>query len=172
MSSLSKPTIIPDEDLTAANTRGDSALSHLGRKLLLSQLSHIQDGELRIQCGEQHWRYGQRTERCPLIATIYVDHPQFFADAAFGGTTGAGEAYINGHWRCDDLTALVRIMVVNRHVMEQLEGGLAAFSNWARRTLHCSSRACLRCCACSRAEAAQPPPPLPRCCSCFPRRCS
>jgi cyclopropane-fatty-acyl-phospholipid synthase len=140
MSSLSKPTIIPDDDFATASSRGDGALTHLGRKLLLAQLSRIQDGELRIQCGEQHWRYGQRTERCPLIATIYVDHPQFFADAAFGGTTGAGEGYINGHWRCDDLTSLVRIMVVNRHVMDELEGGFAAFSNWARRTLHWFNR--------------------------------
>jgi cyclopropane-fatty-acyl-phospholipid synthase len=38
------------------------------------------------------------------------------------------------------LTALVRIMVINRHVMDQLEGGLAAISNWARRTLHWFNR--------------------------------
>ena len=29
--------------------------------------------------------------------------------ACGGGTVGAGEAYINDLWRCDDLTALVRI---------------------------------------------------------------
>ena len=140
MSSLSKPSIIPDEDFAPAEGRHDSALTSLGRKLLLSQLALIQDGELRVQDGEQHWRFGQRTERCPLTTTIHVEHPQFFADAAFGGTVGAGEAYINGHWRCDDLTALVRIMVVNRHVMDQLEGGLAAISGWARRALHWFNR--------------------------------
>ena len=49
-------------------------------------------------------------------ATIDVLRPQFWADAAFGGTVGAGESYIHGDWACNDLTALVRIMVVNRAV--------------------------------------------------------
>ena len=51
-----------------------------------------------------------------LQARIEVLHPQFWADAAFGGTTSAGEAYIHGLWKCDDLTALVRILVANRDV--------------------------------------------------------
>ena len=44
------------------------------------------------------------------------------------GSVGAGEAYINGHWSCDDLTALVRILVVNRSTLSGLEGGAARLS--------------------------------------------
>jgi cyclopropane-fatty-acyl-phospholipid synthase len=43
-----------------------------------------------------------------------VRNPAFYSDVVFAGTVGAGEAYINGYWHCDDLTALVRLMVVNR----------------------------------------------------------
>ena len=43
---------------------------------------------------------------CPTLScTLYIDHAQTYADVAFGGTVGAGEAYIRGQWRCDDLTA-------------------------------------------------------------------
>jgi len=45
-----------------------------------------------------------------LSVDLRVRHPQFYADAAFGGTLGAGEAYIKGYWDTNDLTALVRIM--------------------------------------------------------------
>jgi cyclopropane-fatty-acyl-phospholipid synthase len=52
-----------------------------------------------------------------------VLHPQFWADAVFGGTVSAGEAYIHGLWKCDDLTALVRIMVANRTCSRTVDGG-------------------------------------------------
>jgi cyclopropane-fatty-acyl-phospholipid synthase len=140
MNSTSKPTIIPD--FQSASTAADaSLLMKLGRTLLLKQLAGLQDGELRIVDteGEQH-RFGRRTARCALSATIHVEHPQFFADCAFGGSTGAGESYIKGHWRCDDLTALVRIMVVNREVLENMETGLARVTGVARRFLHWVNR--------------------------------
>ena len=143
MTSTSKPTIVPDfQAATNTSSASDTTLlSRLGRRLLLRQLAEIQDGELRIveRDGSQH-RFGRRTARCALSATIHVDHPQFFADSAFGGSTGAGESYIKGHWRCDDLTALVRLMVVNRAVLEGMETGLARFACLARRTLHWVNR--------------------------------
>jgi cyclopropane-fatty-acyl-phospholipid synthase len=143
MSSTSKPTIIPDfEAATETAVAADSSLlTSLGRNLLLKRLGELRDGELRLVDteGRQH-RFGHRTARCALSATIHVEHPQFFADAAFGGSTGAGESYIKGHWRCDDLTALVRIMVVNREVLEGMETGFARVTGAARRLLHWVNR--------------------------------
>ena len=66
--------------------------------------------------------------------------PQFWADAAFGGTVGAGEAFIHGTWRCDNLTALIRIMVLNRDVMNGMERGLAWVTAPTRRILHWLNR--------------------------------
>ena len=77
---------------------------------------------------------------CDLRATIEVLHPQTYADAAFGGTVGGGEAYIRGLWRTDDLTALIRLIVVNRDVMEAMEGGAAIATAPLRRLLHWLNR--------------------------------
>jgi cyclopropane-fatty-acyl-phospholipid synthase len=142
MNSTSKPTIIPDFQTATAVDRGanSSPLVKLGRRLLLQQLENIQDGELRIVDGDNQYRFGKRTARCALAATIHVEHPQFYADSAFGGSTGAGESYIKGHWRCDDLTGLVRIMVVNRAVLENMDTGLARIAGFARRVLHWVNR--------------------------------
>ena len=85
-------------------------------------------------------RFGKYTAECTLSATVEVVHPQFWADAAFGGTTGAGESYIHGHWRSDDLVALVRIMVLNRDIMENMEGGLAFLTAPLRRIFHWMNR--------------------------------
>jgi cyclopropane-fatty-acyl-phospholipid synthase len=104
-------------------------------------LQNLRDGEVRLQEGATTHRFGARTARCGLSVTLTVRNPEFYSLAAFGGTVGAGEAYIHGHWRCDDLTALVRIMVLNRHVMEEMESGLVARGNaLLRRLLHWANR--------------------------------
>ena len=115
-----KPSILPaDLDLPEAAEPG--LLASLSRRLLHAQLSRLRDGEIRIVDGNGEHRYGARNERCPLAATIEVLHPRFYADAVFGGTVGAGAAYIHGLWRCTDLTALTRIMYANRAVMDQMD---------------------------------------------------
>jgi cyclopropane-fatty-acyl-phospholipid synthase len=140
MSTTSKPSIIPGREAETTLPAQTGFLARLGRKHMLAQLQKLTDGELRIHDGGESFRFGQRTARCALSATITVDNPQFWADAAFGGTVGAGEAYIHGLWRCDDLTALVRIMVVNRDMMEGMESGWAAASVVIRRALHWLNR--------------------------------
>jgi cyclopropane-fatty-acyl-phospholipid synthase len=133
-----RPSLLPSaiETLTAQ----DSWLQRLGRKALLSQLASLRFGTLTIiEDGARH-SFGLLSAECALSATIHVQHPQFWADAAFGGTVGAGEAYIHDHWRCDDLVSLVRIMVINREVMSGMEGGLAFVTAPLRRILHLMNR--------------------------------
>jgi NAD dependent epimerase/dehydratase family enzyme len=51
---------------------------------------------------------------CPITREDYViTDPRFYRALAWGGTLGAGEAYINGWWSTDDLTALIRILIQN-----------------------------------------------------------
>ena len=115
-----KPSILPaDLDLPEAAEAG--LLATLSHRLLHAQLGRLRDGEIRIVDGDAEHRYGARNERCPLTATIEVLHPRFYADTVFGGTVGAGAAYIHGLWRCTDLTALTRIMYANRAVMDQMD---------------------------------------------------
>ena len=47
-------------------------------------------------------------------AAVTVRDPAFYAEIAFGGSVGAGESYMLGHWSADDLTALLRLMLRNR----------------------------------------------------------
>ncbi len=97
-------------------------LVKLGRSLLLRALARIEHGELRLVQQGSEQVFGQRTERCPFSVTLQVHDPRFFSATAFGGGSGAGESYIRGDWSCDNLTQLVRLMVVNREVLTSLEG--------------------------------------------------
>jgi cyclopropane-fatty-acyl-phospholipid synthase len=117
-------------------------LQRLGKKLFLQSLTRFEHGELTVvvpATGERHV-FGRRTTECDVHATLEILHPQTFADAAFGGTVGGGEAYIRGLWRTDDLTALVRMFVANRAAMEAFEGAAAYVADPLRRVLHWFNR--------------------------------
>lgn len=110
--------------------------ARLGRAGLLRALSRLQHGEIRLVDADMERRFGRLSERCALSVTLRVLDARFYAKAAFGGSVGAGEAYIQGYWSCDDLTALVRIMVVNREALKDLERGAARLSRPLRRAAH------------------------------------
>jgi cyclopropane-fatty-acyl-phospholipid synthase len=130
-----KPSILPASlELPEAGEAGP--LAALGRRLLRSQLRRLRDGEIRIVDGDGELRFGARTERCPLSVTVEVLHPRFYADAVFGGTVGAGAAYIHGLWRCADLTALTRVMYVNRALMDQMDRRWTFISRPLLRVFH------------------------------------
>ena len=117
-----------------------SRLQRLARRILLQRIARIAHGTLEVHDPEGTSRFGSAEPAAGLHARIEVLHPQFWADAVFGGTTGAGEAYIHGLWKCDDLTALVRIMVANRRVLVDLDGGTALLARAGRRLAHWLNR--------------------------------
>lgn len=124
----------PDERLRATR------MQRLARRLLLARLERLEEGALEVHDAGGTLRFGEAARAGGLRARIEVLHPQFWADAVFGGTTSAGEAYIHGLWKCDDLTALIRIMVANREVLESMDRGPMRFAKPARRVAHWLNR--------------------------------
>jgi cyclopropane-fatty-acyl-phospholipid synthase len=122
-----KQNIIPG-DATRQTEEGSSALTRLARILLLAQFRKIRHGRLHFVDSGQDLSFGSVTDEAPFDVTIRVRNPRFYSDAVFAGTVGAGEAYINDCWHCDDLTGLVRLMVANRHLMNDVDSG------WSRLT--------------------------------------
>ena len=132
-------TAIP-RNTTVRNAHELTRLQRLGRNALVKQLERLQHGEIVIVEGGSTLRFGCLDEQCTLSAQIDILSPQFWADAAFGGSVGAAESFVQAHWRCEQLTSLVRIMVLNRDVMEDMEGGLAFLSAPLRKVLHWFNR--------------------------------
>ena len=110
------------------------------RPLLFSRLQKISIGQVKIvdQLGEQ--LFGNPDQSGELSVEIKVDDQRFYSDIAFGGTVAAGEAYMQGYWNCNNLTGLVRIMLRNRQVMDQVEGGFSLFKAPILRFIHWLNR--------------------------------
>jgi len=118
----------------AANPERAAMSDRLARRLILQSLARVSHGRLVIVEGHRKMVFGER--RGELTATLRVHSLSFYRRIALGGTIGAGEAYRDGLWSCDDLPALIRIMVRNRQVQDRLEGGVARLAGVVQRLLH------------------------------------
>ena len=63
-----------------------------------------------------------------------------YGDILVNGSIGAAESFMTGDWDTPDLTALVRVMVRNTDVLDQIEGGLARLSRPALKLAHWFNR--------------------------------
>ena len=95
------------------------------KKTLLSLLRNIRFGEIVLRDGAEEHAFGCRTQECDLHASLTVLHPRFYTQVLFGGSIGAGEAYMAGHWSSSDLPVLLRIVLLNQCVFQGLDRGLA-----------------------------------------------
>jgi len=115
-------------------------LDGLAARAVRRRLAGLQHGRITLVEGTRHEHFGQRTETCPLSVTIRIHDPRFWSELAFGGSIGAGEAYMQDYWSVNDLTALVRILLQNREVLDGMETGLARLTGPLQKSLHWLNR--------------------------------
>ena len=130
-----------------AGTPKPSSLDGLGRRLVLGRLRSLSRGRLVVSDGEETHEFGQSADHAERTVHLTVHDRRFFGDVAFGGSLGAGESYMQGHWSCDDLTGLIQMLLQNRHVIDGMEGGLARLTaplqkafHWVNRNTRAGSR--------------------------------
>ena len=114
------------------------ALDRALRQRLLATLDGLEGGLVTVRDG-----LGTVTVGDPggaLAVTMDITDPGFYRALAANGSVGAGEAYMDGLWTCDDLVGLVRLLVRNRDRLDAMETGLARLGGWAMRVLHAFKR--------------------------------
>ncbi len=115
-------------------------LIRLATDVVRRRLAWLEHGSVTLVDGANAQAFGSLHERRGLHATVRVHDARFYTDIAFGGSIGAGEAYMEGYWSTDDLTALVRLLLRNRDVLDGMETGTAMFARPAQKALHWLNR--------------------------------
>ncbi|MGY8739093.1 MAG: hypothetical protein ACKVIW_16420, partial [bacterium] len=85
-----------------------SVIDRWTRSRVHSSLAKLQSGEITLVDGPERTCLGN-----PLAAlrtTVYVEDPRFYRALALHGSLGGAEAFMDGYWRCDDLSTLIRIL--------------------------------------------------------------
>ena len=127
-----------------------TAVQRALRARLLATLAGLRDCRLVIEdaAGTQVLGTPAADPAHTLHARVRVHDPDFYRQAALNGSVGAGEAYMDGLWDCDDsgsspgqgLVALVRILVRNRDRLDAMETGTARLGGALMRIAHVFTR--------------------------------
>jgi len=106
------------------------------RRLLLDRLEGIRDGCLVLRDSGNEWHFGTASDDFPVGVTLDVHDARFYGDTVFGGSIGSGESYMQGAWTCSDLTALVRLLLRNRDVLDGLDDSPSRLRAPLQRLFH------------------------------------
>ncbi|WP_038053637.1 SAM-dependent methyltransferase [Thermomonas fusca] len=119
-----------------ANTFG--AFDRFLRQRLLQRLAGFGHGHLQVRDALGSVEFGRAGDG-PAV-TLEVLDPGFYRALAGNGSVGAGEAYMDGLWRCSDLVGLVQLLVRNRDLLDGMETGSARLGGLAMQALHALRR--------------------------------
>ncbi|MBT8108599.1 MAG: cyclopropane-fatty-acyl-phospholipid synthase family protein [Gammaproteobacteria bacterium] len=115
-------------------------LDSFARRLVLEKLRSLSTGEVTVIEGDREETFGHRDDEFPFAARLHVKSPAFYSDVAFGGSVGAGEAFIHDYWETDDAVALGRILLRNRDVLDEVDRGTAVVTRPLRNLFHWLNR--------------------------------
>jgi cyclopropane-fatty-acyl-phospholipid synthase len=116
--------------------RTPTAMESLARRVVRARLESLRNGQIVLTENGRHETFGAVTDALPLTVQLTVNDPRFYSDIAFGGAVGAGESYIHGCWSCSELTTLVRILVKNRDVLLDMDGGTSYLTKPLQKIFH------------------------------------
>lgn len=108
-------------------------VSQFAKQQILKHLAQLKVGNLLLVDGAEKHSFGNGSE---ISAIIIVHDQRFYGEIAFGGSIGAGEAYMLGYWTADSLTNVIRLMCLNQAVMDTLEGGYQWLTKPLMKVLH------------------------------------
>ena len=106
-------------------SKNRSKIDGLSRKKVHERLSRIQFGKIEIIEGENILSFGD--DDSSFAAKIIINDYKFYSELVFGGSIGAAEAFMMEYWDTDDLTIIVRILLLNRSILDEFDSGLGQF---------------------------------------------
>lgn len=126
--------------------QGVPILRRWTRRLVKGQLQGLRWGRLRwLEDGEVA-TFGTGASAAgeePIEAEIRIEDARFYGKVAFGGSVGAAEAYMAGFWSTPYLTAVLRLILRHRDLLDGMETGwarLAAPLRWGLQKLRANTR--------------------------------
>ena len=122
------------------NKKRAAWLQIFAKAQVLKKLAHLAQGQLTLIDGHESYQFGSAGNTNNISVTITVNDAHFYGDVAFGGSIGAGEAYMLGYWQADNLTNVIRLFAANQSIMDTLEGGYEWVSKPILKALHYLNR--------------------------------
>lgn len=120
----------------ASFTRNQS----IAKSILFNMLQGLETGKLRIHDQGELYEFGAQDGNADLIADIFVHDSNFYSDVIFGGSVGAGEAYMSCYWSTPNLTQVTRLFARNMNALDKLDNNQSLVSQWLLKIFHWFNR--------------------------------
>lgn len=114
-------------------------LDRLAKRMLIQRLEKLEHGTIKIVEDNQTIQFGNGARGSSLDkidVTLFVKDSKFYGEVVFGGSIGAGEAYMQDYFECDNLTKLIRLMVRNQTLLDDIESSFAKITAPIQAWLH------------------------------------
>jgi len=135
---MSSPVESLTGELDATESFG-TATRFLRRKIH-QQLSGIRGGRIHLIDSLGSSMLGNDESASDIHVRLDIYSPDFYRQIALNGSVGAGESYMEGLWHCDDLVGLVRLLAINRDLLDGMESGTAKIGGWLMKAAHAFTR--------------------------------
>lgn len=133
--------VVKNNETELPDARSMSSGARFLRQRLLAQMAGIKRGRLVLTDALGTVELGTPASARPdLVVHMDVLDAGFYRAVAANGSVGAGEAYMDGMWRCDNLVGLIQLLVRNRDLLDGMETGLARLGGMAMRSWHALKR--------------------------------
>ena len=109
-------------------------LDHFCRSILFKKLKEIHDAHLTFIDDSGPHEFGDNTSSLRVKVTIH--RSSFYSRTLLGGSIGNAESYVDQDWDVDSLTDLIRIFVLNRDVLQSIDGGIGSLLQPVQRIFH------------------------------------
>ena len=133
---MNMPSVANIEPKSKSFIPANGRMSKLAKKLVHRQLISLHTGCLQIEENGEVFIFGQAEKDTDLVARMVIHDVSCYGEIMTGGSIGAAESFMTGDWSTPDLTMLVRVMVRNIDILDQLEGGLALISKPFLKAFH------------------------------------
>ncbi len=122
----------------SAASVADRMMAPVARRRLLASLAALQVGRLTVHLPDTSIVEAGDPDS-DLHATMWITREAFFRKFALGGDLGAGESYMDGDWRTDDLCRFVELILRNQAYLP-LDSWLSRVLNLPSDWLHVRRR--------------------------------
>jgi len=135
---MSSPVESITSEINATETFG--TVTRFLRRKIHQQLSGITGGRIHLVDGLGNVMLGNDDSDNAIHVRLNIHSPEFYRQVALNGSVGAGESYMDNQWHCDNLVGLIRLLAINRDLLDGMESGTAKIGGWLMKAAHAFTR--------------------------------
>jgi len=126
--------VLPKDKSLSKIMAKSETLDRVCKFILVKKLNDIKTGYLVIKDPVSTHTFGDKSS--PITANVTIHNMNFYSRTVLGGSIGNAESYVDKDWDVDQLTNFIRIFVLNRHIVEGVDGGIGRILQPLQKIVH------------------------------------